>query len=41
MAHPGMNSATHLAAHEGSARRRQALGEFVRTARARITPQMA
>ncbi|ARP75111.1 helix-turn-helix transcriptional regulator [Bordetella genomosp. 6] len=36
-----MNSATHLAAHEGSARRRQALGEFVRTARARITPQMA
>ncbi|MDM9561183.1 helix-turn-helix transcriptional regulator [Bordetella petrii] len=29
------------AVHESSARRRQALGEFVRAARARITPQMA
>lgn len=33
---PGVSSA-----HDSSTRRRQALGEFVRAARARITPQMA
>ncbi|NMU92592.1 transcriptional regulator, partial [Achromobacter ruhlandii] len=30
-----------VAGHEGSRLRRQALGEFVRSARSRITPQMA
>ncbi|MFJ1299793.1 helix-turn-helix transcriptional regulator [Pseudomonadota bacterium AL_CKDN230030165-1A_HGKHYDSX7] len=35
-----MNSATHLGT-DGSTLRRQNLGEFVRSARSRITPQMA
>src|SRR6478736_1111707 len=42
IAYPGMTTSPHGAAsQDGSPLRRQALGEFVRSARSRITPQMA